>query len=239
MAAWKDIPEDERPFQRRLMEIFAGYTEHADTEAGRLIDELENLGIRDNTLVLYVWGDNGSSSEGQNGTISELLAQNGISTEIKDHLRALEQLGGLDVLGSNKTDNMYHAGWAWAGSTPYQGTKLNASHFGGTRTPLVLSWPKTIAPDKTPRTQFHHLNDIVPTIYDAVGIQEPELVDGVSQQPLDGTSMTYTFHDAKAPGQKKASVRGRANPAGDVRALACGQGQNRGGNPYREASRSR
>ena len=204
MAAWKDIPLDERPFQIRLMEIFAGFTEHADTQAGRLIDELDRLGIRDNTLVLYVWADNGSSSEGQNGTISELLAQNGIPTEIKDHLKALQQLGGLDVLGSNKTDNMYHAGWAWAGSTPYQGTKLNASHFGGTRTPLVVSWPKVIAADKTPRNQFHHVNDIVPTIYEAVGIQDPETVDGVTQQPLDGTSMTYTFSDAKAPGQKKA-----------------------------------
>jgi arylsulfatase len=138
LAAWADIPEEEEAFQLRLMEVCAGYTEHADTHAGRLIDELERLGIRDNTLVLYIWGDNGSSAEGQNGTISELLAQNGIPTEIKDHLRALDALGGLDVLGSNKTDNMYHAGWAWAGSTPYQGTKLTASHFGGTRTPL---WP--------------------------------------------------------------------------------------------------
>src|SRR5690606_23877527 len=112
LAAWDDIPEDERPFQRRLMEVFAGFTEHADTQAGRLIDELERLGIRENTVIFYIWSDNGSSSEGQNGSISELLAQNGIATEIQDHLRALERLGGLDVLGSNKTDNMYHAGWA-------------------------------------------------------------------------------------------------------------------------------
>jgi arylsulfatase len=204
MAAWDSIPEDEKPFQRRLMEVFAGFTEHADTHAGKLIDELERLGIRDNTLVFYVWSDNGSSSEGQYGTISELLAQNGIPTQIKDHLRALNALGGLKVLGSNKTDNMYHAGWAWAGSTPFQGTKLNAGHFGGTRTPLAISWPKTIKPDKTPRTQFHHVNDIVPTIYDVIGIQAPKTVDGVAQQPLDGISMKYTFADAKAPGQKKA-----------------------------------
>jgi arylsulfatase len=115
LAAWADIPENEKPFQRRLMEVFAGFTEHADTQAGRLIDELERLGIRDKTLVLYIWGDNGSSAEGQNGSISELLAQNGIPTQIQDHLRALEPLGGLDALGSNKTYNMYHAGWAWAG----------------------------------------------------------------------------------------------------------------------------
>ena len=204
LAAWADIPEDEKPFQRRLMEVFAGFTEHADTQAGRLIDELERLGIRDRTLVLYVWGDNGSSAEGQNGSISELLAQNGIPTQIRDHLRALEGLGGLDALGSNKTDNMYHAGWAWAGSTPYQGTKLTASHFGGTRTPLAISWPGKIAADKTPRSQFHHVNDVVPTIYDVVGIRTPQTVDGVTQQPMDGVSMKYTFASAQAPGQKQA-----------------------------------
>ena len=204
LAAWADIPEDEKPFQRRLMEVFAGFTEHADTQAGRLIDELERLGIRDNTMVIYVWGDNGSSAEGQNGTISELLAQNGIATTIKDHLRALQELGGLDVLGSPKTDNMYHAGWAWAGSTPHKGTKLTAGHFGGTRTPLAISWPKSIKADKTPRPQFHHVNDIVPRIYDVVGIKAPKIVDGVTQQPMDGVSMKYTFANAKAPGRKKA-----------------------------------
>lgn len=204
LAAWTDIPENERAFQLRLMEVFAGYIEHADHEAGRLIDELERLGLRDNTLIFYVWGDNGSSAEGQNGTISELLAQNGIPTQIKDHIQALQQLGGLDVLGSDKVDNMYHAGWAWAGSTPHQGLKLTAGHFGGTRTPLAVSWPKSIKADKTPRTQFHHVNDVVPTIYEAIGIREPKLVDGVTQQAMDGVSMTYTFADATAPGRKKA-----------------------------------
>jgi arylsulfatase len=204
MAAWADIPEDEKPFQRRLMEVFAGYTEHADTEAGRLIDEIERLGLRDNTLIFYVWGDNGSSSEGQNGSISELLAQNGIATEIRDHIKALEGLGGLDALGSPKTDNMYHAAWAWAGSTPFQGTKLNAGHFGGTRTPMAVSWPRSIKPDATPRSQFHHVNDVVPTIYDVLKIQPPREVDGVTQQPMDGISMAYSFADAKAPGRKQA-----------------------------------
>jgi arylsulfatase len=204
MAAWASIPEEEKPFQRRLMEVFAGYTEHADTQAGRLIDELERLGIRDNTLIFYIWGDNGSSSEGLHGTISELLAQNAIPTDIKDHIRALDELGGLGVLGSNKTDNMYHAGWAWAGSTPFQGTKLSAGHFGGTRTPLAVSWTKSIKADRTPRAQFHHVNDIAPTIYDVLGIKPPRTVDGVTQQPLDGVSMKYTFADAKAAGRKKA-----------------------------------
>lgn len=204
MDAWDSIPADERAFQTRLMEVFAGYVEHADTQAGRLLDELDQLGLKENTLIFYVWGDNGSSSEGQRGTISELLAQNGIATEIKDHIRALDELGGLDVLGSNKTDNMYHAGWAWAGSTPFQGTKLNASHFGGTRTPLAVSWPGHIAPDDIPRSQFHHVNDIVPTIYDVIGIEPPKEVDGVTQQPMDGISMAYTFADAEAKGRKPA-----------------------------------
>ncbi|TXL70556.1 arylsulfatase [Vineibacter terrae] len=204
LAAWNSIPEDEKPFHRRLMEVFAGFTEHADTQAGMLVDELERLGLRDNTLIIYIWGDNGSSAEGQHGTISELLAQNGIPSEIKDHIRALNELGGLDVLGSNKTDNMYHAGWAWAGSTPFQGTKLNASHFGGTRTPLAISWPRSIKADKTPRTQFHHVNDIVPTLYDVIGIKAPGKVDGVTQQPMDGVSMKYTFADARVPGRKGA-----------------------------------
>lgn len=204
LAAWDDIPEDERAFQLRLMEVFAGYTEHADTQAGRLLDALDELGVRDNTLVFYIWGDNGSSAEGQNGSISELMAQNGIKTEIKDHIRALDQLGGLDVLGSAKVDNMYHAGWAWAGSTPYRSTKLVAAHFGGTRTPLVVSWPKHIAPDDTPRPQFHHVNDIVPTIYDVLDIDPPKTVDGISQDPFDGVSMSYSFSSATAEGQKKS-----------------------------------
>lgn len=99
MTAWDDIPEDEKPFQRRLMEVAAGYAEHCDVQIGRLFDELDHLGYRDNTLVLYIWGDNGSSGEGQNGTISELLAQNGIPTTTAQHIAALDELGGLDVLG--------------------------------------------------------------------------------------------------------------------------------------------
>jgi len=204
LAAWKDIPDDEKPFQLRLMEVYAGFVEHADTQAGRLINELDALGIRDNTLIFYIWGDNGSSAEGGVGTISELLSQNGIASQIKDHIRAMNELGGLDVLGSPKADNMYHAGWAWAGSTPHQATKLIASHFGGTRTPLVVSWPKSIKPDKAPHPQFHHVNDIVPTIYDVLDIKAPKLVDGVTQDPLDGISMRYSFASATAPERKKS-----------------------------------
>ncbi len=142
MQAWDDIPEAQRPFQRRLMEVYAGFVEHTDTQVLRLVDGLEERGLRDNTLVIYIWGDNGSSSEGVRGTISELLAQNQIDSPVEDQIEALNKIGGLDALGSAAVDNMYHAGWAWAGSTPFKGTKLVASYFGGTRNPLVISWPK-------------------------------------------------------------------------------------------------
>ena len=108
------------------------------------------------------------------GRISELLAQNMIPTTIHQQIAALEKLGGLDVLGGPLTDNMYHAGWAWAGNTPFHYTKLIASHFGGTRNPLVVSWPKGIKPDPTPRAQFHHVNDIAPTLYEILGIKPPK-----------------------------------------------------------------
>ena len=203
MAAWDSIPEVERPFQLRLMEIYAGFVEHVDVQAGKLIDELERLGVRDNTIVIYIFGDNGASAEGQNGTISELLAQNGIPNTVEQQLAALEKMGGLDTLGTPKTDSMYHAGWAWAGNTPFRHTKLVASHFGGTRNPMVISWPSRIKPDRTPRSQFHHVNDIVPTLYEVVGIRPPKVVDGYQQDPIDGVSLAYTFADAKAPTRKK------------------------------------
>ena len=201
MTAWTDIPEDEKPFQRRLMEVAAGFAEHVDAQVGRLVDEVERLGYGDNTLIFYIWGDNGSSSEGQNGTVSELLAQNGIPTTVKQHIAALDKLGGLDVLGSPLTDNQYHAGWAWAGSTPYKGTKLLASHFGGTRNPMAVRWPAKIKPDPTPRTQFHHCNDVVPTIYEILGITPPREVNGVPQDPIDGVSFAYSFGDPRAKGR--------------------------------------
>jgi arylsulfatase A-like enzyme len=202
MAAWESIPESERAFQARLMEIYAGFIEHTDAQVGKLISAMEEMGVRDNTLIFYVWGDNGSSAEGQNGSISELLAQNQVPNTIQQQIVALEELGGLKALGSPATDNMYHAGWAWAGSTPFRHTKLVASHFGGTRNPLVVSWPKGIAADKVVRSQFHHVNDIAPTIYDLLGIRQPQEVNGFKQDPIDGVSMRETFKNADAPENK-------------------------------------
>jgi arylsulfatase A-like enzyme len=199
MAAWADIPEHQRAFQRRGMELFAGFVEHTDVQIGRIVDGLEQRGLRENTLILYIVGDNGSSSEGQQGSISELLAQNNIPNTVDQQLAALDKLGGLAVLGSPKTDNMYHAGWAWAGCTPFKSTKLVAAHFGGTRNPLVLSWPKRIKPDKAVRSQFTHCVDIVPTIYDLLEITPPKSVNGLEQMPIDGHSFAATFDQADAP----------------------------------------
>jgi arylsulfatase A-like enzyme len=201
MASWESIPDDEKPFQRRLMEVAAGYAEHVDVQAGRVVDEIERMGYGDNTLIFYIWGDNGSSAEGQNGTISELLAQNAIPTTVQQHIAALADIGGLDALGTPLTDNQYHAGWAWAGSTPYKGTKLVASHFGGTRNPLAIRWPAKIKADPVARPQFHHCNDVVPTIYEVLGITPPFEVSGVQQDPIDGVSFAYTFGDPKAKGR--------------------------------------
>ncbi|WP_218932805.1 arylsulfatase [Roseimaritima multifibrata] len=198
LASWDSIPEDEKPFQRRLMEVYAGFTEHADVQVGRIVDEIDNLGYGENTMIFYIWGDNGASAEGQNGTISELLAQNSIPTTTQQQIEALDSLGGLDVLGSPKTDNMYHAGWAWAGASPYQGTKLLASYFGGTRNPMAVRWPAKIKPTAKPHSQFLDVNDVVPTIYDILDITPPRMVNGVPQDKIDGISFKSTLNDASA-----------------------------------------
>ena len=204
MAAWDSIPDDEKPFQRRLMEVFAGFTEHADYNAGRVIDEIEREGKLDNTLVFYIWGDNGSSSEGSVRNHQRAAGpERDLRREISQHLAALDELGGLDALGGAKTDNMYHAGWAWAGSTPYQGTKLMGSYFGGIRQPLAVAWPKGIKADPVARPQFHHVIDIVPTIYELTHITPPHIVNGFEQDSIDGVSMAYAFADPAAEGRRK------------------------------------
>ncbi|HJH28189.1 MAG TPA: arylsulfatase, partial [Methanosarcinaceae archaeon] len=201
MQKWEDIPKSQREFQTRLMEIFAGFLEHTDVQYGKIVDEIERQGLLDNTLIIYITSDNGPSAEGMNGTIAELLAHNATPSSIEQQLEVLNNTyGGLDALGGPKLDIMYHHGWAYAGATPFQGTKLVATYLGGTRTPLVISWPKKIKHDGKVRSQFHHVNDIAATIYDILDITSPDVVDGFKQQPLDGVSMAYTFDnpDAKA-----------------------------------------
>ncbi len=202
MPAWRDIPEAERAFQERLMEVYAGFLEHTDVQVGKLVDELEALGIHDNTLFIYIVSDNGASAEGMEGSVAELNAQNGIPSTVVEHIAVAQNLGGLAAIGGPKMDNMYHSAWAWAGDTPFRFTKLIASDFGGTRTPMVISWPERIEPDETPRPQFHHVNDVAPTLYEILGIRHPDIVDGHEQDPIDGTSFAYTFAAANAPEQK-------------------------------------
>lgn len=203
MPAWKDLSEKERAFQARLMEVFAGFLEHTDVQVGRLIDALDDRGIRDNTIVIYILSDNGASAEGMDGSVAELNAQNAIPTTVEEHMAVTEKLGGLKAIGGPKMDNMYHSAWAWSGDSPFRYTKLIAADWGGTRTPMVISWPKRIKPDKTPRPQFTHVNDVVPTIYEILGIQPPKVVDGHQQDPIDGISFAYTFDSATAPERKK------------------------------------
>ena len=203
MPAWDSIPEEQRPFQLRLMETYAGFVEHTDVQVGKVVNELDRQGKRDNTIIIYLFGDNGASAEGQEGSISELLAQNNIPNTVEQQIAALDKLGGLDAIGTHKVDNMYHAGWAWGGNAPFKSTKLVAAHFGGTRAPMAISWPAKIKADDIPRGQFHHVNDIVPTLYELIGITPPKEVNGYPQDPIDGVSLVYTFDDPQAATHKK------------------------------------
>lgn len=203
MQKWDDIPKSQHEFQIRLMEIYAGFLEHTDVQYGKIVDEIERQGQLDNTLIIYINSDNGPSAEGMNGTISELLAHNAMPSAIKQQVEVLnKEYGGIDALGGPKLDIMYHHGWAYAGASPFQGTKLVAANLGGTRTPMVISWPKKIKHDGKIRSQFHHVNDIAATLYDILEITPPKVVNGIEQQPLDGTSMAYTFDQPEAKSVK-------------------------------------
>ena len=199
MAEWDKLSDREKAYQAKLMEVYAGFLEHTDHNIGKLIDELKAQEELDNTLIFYVFSDNGASAEGGFGTINEMIAINNLNHvyDTKSQMDALDDMyGGLDALGGPKLDSMYAASWAWAGNVPYQYTKLTSSYFGGTRTPMIIHWPDGIEADSTPRSQFHHLNDIVPTIYDVLNITEPKVVDGHEQEPIDGMSLAYTFENA-------------------------------------------
>jgi arylsulfatase A-like enzyme len=218
MPAWEDIPEDERAFQARLMEVYAGFLEHTDVQVGKLIDELEARGIRDNTMVIYILSDNGASAEGMRQRRGAERPERH-PDHVAEHIAVAEQLGGLEAIGGPKMDNMYHSAWAWAGDSPFRYTKLIAADWGGTRTPMVISWPKRIEPDKTPRPQFTHVNDVVPTIYEILGIQPPKVVDGHEQDPIDGVSFAYTFDSAtRRSGRRPSTSTSWAAAASTTRA---------------------
>jgi arylsulfatase len=193
VEAWNDLPTDEKTLYARFMENFAGYLAYADHECGRLIEAVEALPDADNTLIFYVVGDNGASSEGGfQGTTNEVMNLNGVPSKLEDTLKI------LDEIGDPNTEPHYPLGWAWAGNAPFQWVKQVASHFGGSRNPMVVAWPRQITDHGGLRDQFTHLIDIVPTILAAANIPPPKTVDGVEQKPHDGVPIQSTFADAKA-----------------------------------------
>jgi arylsulfatase A-like enzyme len=201
LPKWETLSADEKKMYARQAECFAGYTAYTDHEIGRVIQAVEDIGKLDNTLIIYIDGDNGTSPEGTlSGTYNQWRAYNGI---LNDPIP--EQLKYYDAWGSATTYPHMAVGWAWAFDTPFQFTKQVASHFGGTRQGTCISWPAKIKDAGGIRTQFHHLIDIVPTILEAAGIPAPETVNGIPQKPIEGVSMVYTFDkaNANAPSTRK------------------------------------
>jgi arylsulfatase A-like enzyme len=195
---WDELTPAARRVAARLMETYAGFAEHADCQVGRLIDVIDEIGVLDNTLVLYLLGDNGASGEGGiEGTIREHLIGHGFVDDVDDMDAA------LDRIGDPTTYALYPAGWALAMNTPYQWTKQIASHFGGTRDGFIAHWPSGIATEGQIRHQFHHLIDVLPTLLEVAGLPDPETVNGVPQQPIEGVSMRYSFDDRNAPDQRR------------------------------------
>ena len=193
LPAWDDIPAEKRQLYSRFAENYAGFLAHTDAQIGRVIDAIDQLGQRDNTLVIFIAGDNGASAEGQlEGTVNEYGLYNGSPTTYE------QNAAKADHLGDDQTYSNYPVEWAWAFDTPFQYTKAVASHFGGTTNGVVISWPARIKTQGEVRGQFAHVDDVAPTILEATGIQAPTIVNGAEQQPFDGTSLVYSFDDANA-----------------------------------------
>jgi arylsulfatase len=193
VPAWDDQSFEARKVYSRLMENYAAYMAYTDAEVGRLIESLRTSGELDNTLVMYVVGDNGASAEGGlEGTFSEIASLIGVQLGLASTVRRLDEIGGPT------SEPHVPVGWAWAMNAPFKWTKQVASHFGGTRNPLVVHWPAGIKAKGEIRDQFHHCIDVVPTILEACKIPTPEVVNGIAQKPIEGVSMAYSFDDAKA-----------------------------------------
>jgi arylsulfatase len=190
---WDTLGAEEKKLFIRQADVYAAYLAYTDHEIGRVIQAVEDMGKLDNTLIIYISGDNGSSAEGSpNGTPSEVLQFNGIE------LPTAEQMKWYDAWGSDQTYNHMAVAWTWAFGTPYKWTKQIPSFFGGTRQGMAISWPARITEKGGIRWQFHHVIDIVPTILEVTGIPAPAMVDGVGQKPIEGVSMAYTFDRANA-----------------------------------------
>ena len=194
IPAWEETEARLRPVLARQMEIYAAFLEHADHHVGRLIDSLDDLGIKDDTLIYYIIGDNGASAEGTPiGCYSEWLVNEAPDLNTPELL-----IERIDDLGTEKAYNHYAVGWAHAMNTPYQWTKQVASHWGGTRNGAIVHWPRGIKAKGELRNQFHHVIDVAPTVLEAATLPEPTMVNGVLQEPMHGVSMIYSFDDGKA-----------------------------------------
>jgi len=201
LKEWDQLTPDEKKLFLRQVDVFAAYVAYTDYEIGRVIQAVEDLGKLDNTLIIYIEGDNGTSAEGtMNGTPNEVAMFNSVNPPVEAQLKSF-----YDVWGSDKTYNHMAVPWAWAFDTPFSWTKQIASHFGGIRQGMAVSWPKVITDKGGIRHQFHHVIDIVPTILEAAHVNAPEFVDGIKQSPIEGVSMLYTFDkkNAAAPSTHK------------------------------------
>jgi len=199
MPAWDSLDETHKRLYARQMEVYAGYSANVDWNIGRVIDAIEEMGDLDNTLVIYIWGDNGASMEGTlSGTFNELTTMNGVPLTDEQQLQLVLKWGGLEAWGTELMAPHYSAAWAWASNTPFQWGKQVASHLGGTRDPMVVHWPERIKERGGLRSQFTHINDVGPTILEAARLPQPTHIDGVEQQPMHGTSFLYSLDDASA-----------------------------------------
>ena len=202
LPKWDTLDADSKKLFARQAEVFAAYVAYTDHEIGRVIQEVEDEGKLDNTLIIYIEGDNGTSAEGSTlGTAFDLAAIQGIDMPVKDQLKF------YDVWGSPVTTPHMSVAWSWAFDTPFKWTKQIASHFGGTRQGMAIAWPKVIKDTGGIRTQFHHMIDIVPTILEATGIPAPVMVKGIAQKPIEGVGMDYTFDKANADAPSKRDTQ--------------------------------
>ena len=193
---WDDLTADEKKLFKHQAEVFAAYIDMTDFEVGRVVKAIEDMGELDNTLIFFVYGDNGTSAEGgRNGMYSEMTYFNGVQEKVADMLKK------MDEWGSDKTYPHMAAGWAVMFDTPYKWTKQMGSDYGGTKVGMAVHWPKGIKANGELRTQFHHVIDVAPTILEAAGLPEPVEVNSIKQVPMAGTSMLYSFNDANAPDQ--------------------------------------
>ncbi|WP_330443839.1 arylsulfatase [Flavobacterium sp. C4GT6] len=198
IPSWDSQSADAKKLFARQMEVFAGFLEYTDYQIGRLLKAINELPDADNTLVFFIVGDNGSSAEGSmSGTSNNMYTQNGFPDTVESQLAIMDELGGP------KHENHFAVPWSWAGGAPFQWMKRVPSHFGGTRNSMIITWPQGIAANGETRSQFHHVIDIAPTIYDVLGITFPTSVNGVEQVPLAGVSMKYTFENGNAEGTRK------------------------------------